>query len=205
MRDRRGDVLIEAAPGNVDELLNSALPFFEAGYPVELVVLAVRATDSRLATALRYARALQAGIPGRFTTAAGHDRCFQRCRRRRGGRGGAPGLCGGDGDPPRRPGTAAPRSLRPRAAARHGRSLWERSRLYTEQEAARFLRLHQGLRRALPEHRAELDGIAALARPLLPVRWQPSGSGYPARWCGCSRLCGRPTAAWPAHLWRLPR
>jgi hypothetical protein len=45
---------------------------------------------------------------------------------------------------------------------------------YTDQEAARFVRLHHGLRRALPEHRAELDAIAALARPLMPARMQPS-------------------------------
>lgn len=56
---RRGDVLIEAAPGSTEEFLDSALPFATTGYPVELVVLAVREADSRLATALRYARTLQ--------------------------------------------------------------------------------------------------------------------------------------------------
>jgi hypothetical protein len=39
VRDRRGDVVIEAAPGSADELFDSALPFFQAGYAVELVVL----------------------------------------------------------------------------------------------------------------------------------------------------------------------
>jgi hypothetical protein len=53
VRDRRGDVLIEAAPGSVDEFLDSALPFAAAGYRIELAVLAVRAADSRLGTALR--------------------------------------------------------------------------------------------------------------------------------------------------------
>ncbi|MFE9298382.1 zeta toxin family protein [Streptomyces niveus] len=77
VRDRRGDVLIEAAPGSAQEFMGSALPFAEAAYPVELVVLAVRAADSRLATALRYARALQIGVNGRFTTEAGHDQCFR--------------------------------------------------------------------------------------------------------------------------------
>ncbi|MFJ8563258.1 hypothetical protein [Streptomyces sp. NPDC093514] len=48
---------IEAAPGSVEEFLASALPFAAGGYPVEMVVLAVREADSRLATALRYARA----------------------------------------------------------------------------------------------------------------------------------------------------
>ncbi|MGW1616830.1 hypothetical protein ACWCQZ_47105 [Streptomyces sp. NPDC002285] len=55
-----------------------------------------------------------------------------------------------------------------------GRASWalraERLRPYTEQEAAAFLRLHQALRRTLPQHRAELDEIAALARPLMPPR-----------------------------------
>ncbi|WP_033953646.1 zeta toxin family protein [Streptomyces sp. CNQ431] len=57
VRARRGDVVIEAAPGSREEFLASARPFAAGGYQVELVVLAVRAPDSRLATALRYARA----------------------------------------------------------------------------------------------------------------------------------------------------
>ncbi|MEU1408375.1 hypothetical protein ABZ471_39805 [Streptomyces sp. NPDC005728] len=38
--------------------------------------MAVREADSRLATALRYARAVQLGGTGRFTTRSGHDTCF---------------------------------------------------------------------------------------------------------------------------------
>ncbi|MEU0447594.1 zeta toxin family protein [Streptomyces tendae] len=74
---RRGDLLIEAALRGVDEFLASALPFAADGYPVELVVLTVRETDSRLSTALRYARALQRGGTGRFTSRSGHDTCFR--------------------------------------------------------------------------------------------------------------------------------
>ncbi|MET7716422.1 zeta toxin family protein [Streptomyces sp. NPDC005407] len=48
VRVRRGDVLIEGAPGSVEEFLGSALPFATGSYPVELVVLAVREADSRL-------------------------------------------------------------------------------------------------------------------------------------------------------------
>ncbi|KUN84038.1 hypothetical protein [Streptomyces griseoruber] len=44
---------------------------------MELAVLAVRAADSLLATALRYARALQIAGTGRFTTRSGHDTCFR--------------------------------------------------------------------------------------------------------------------------------
>ncbi|MER7689638.1 zeta toxin family protein [Streptomyces sp. NPDC097610] len=61
VRDQRGDVVIEAAPGSADELFDSALPFFHAGYAVELVVLAVRATDSRMAAALRAGAGLLGG------------------------------------------------------------------------------------------------------------------------------------------------
>jgi ABC-type branched-subunit amino acid transport system ATPase component len=77
VRAQRGDLLIEAAPGSADDVLASAVACYEASYPVELVVLAVREADSRLFTALRYARALEAGITGRFTSLAGHDRCYQ--------------------------------------------------------------------------------------------------------------------------------
>ncbi|MFE4497651.1 zeta toxin family protein [Streptomyces niveus] len=62
--------------GSAQEFMGSALPFAGAGYPVELVVLAVRADDSRFATALRYARAQQTGVNGRFTSEAGHDQYF---------------------------------------------------------------------------------------------------------------------------------
>ncbi|GAA1376794.1 zeta toxin family protein [Streptomyces beijiangensis] len=173
VRARRGDVLIEAAPGSTDAFLRSALAFRQAVYPIELVVLAVREADSRLATARRYARALQDGRPARFTSTAGHDQCFRA-------------LADIVEHAParlditattviRRDGQALLRQKPSRTAAR--RVAWalaaERRRPYTEQEAAQFLALHQALRRALPQHRRELDAIAALARPLLPARVQP--------------------------------
>ncbi|MFH8470394.1 zeta toxin family protein [Streptomyces sp. NPDC017991] len=172
VRHRRGDVLIEAAPGSVQEFLDSALPFAADGYPVELVVLAVRAADSRLATALRYARALQVGGTGRFTTHLGHDTCFQA-------------LADIVTVAERHPQIAAITVIRRdgQALLRHEtdgshRASWalaaERLRPYTEQEAMAFLQLHHALRRALPRHRAELDDIAALARPLMPPRMQPA-------------------------------
>jgi len=176
VRTRRGDLLIEAAPGSADDVLASALACSQAGYPVELVVLAVREADSRLFTALRYARALQAGITGRFTTRAGHDACYRAV---------ADLVAVAETHPAvtavtviRRDGQALLRQEQPAAP---GRAWWalaaERQRPYTEQEAARFIRLHQGLRRALPQHRAELDDIAALARPLMPALFQPSRIG----------------------------
>lgn len=182
VRRRRGDVLIEAAPGSVEEFLDSALPFAADGYPVELVVLAVREADSRLATVLRYARALQAGGSGRFTTRSGHDTCF-----------GA--LADIVAVAERHPQIAAITVIRRdgQALMRHegdgsGRASWalaaERLRPYTEQEATAFLQLHHALRRALPRHRGELDDIAALARPLMPPHLQPAriGRPYPPLW-----------------------
>ncbi|MEU6672241.1 zeta toxin family protein [Streptomyces sp. NPDC046727] len=77
VRRHRGDALIEGAPGSVQEFLASALPFTADGYPVELVILAVRETDSLPSTALRYARSLQRGGYPRFTSRAGHDVCFR--------------------------------------------------------------------------------------------------------------------------------
>ncbi|MEU8718236.1 zeta toxin family protein [Streptomyces sp. NPDC048663] len=172
VRGRRGDALIEAAPGSVEEFLDSALPFAADGYPVELVVLAVRAADSRLATALRYARALQIGGTGRFTTRSGHDTCFKA-------------LTDIVAAAERHPQIAAitvirrdGQALLRQEAGGSGRASWalaaERLRPYTEQEALSFLQLHHALRRALPRHRGELDDIAALARPLMPPRMQPA-------------------------------
>ncbi|MFI2292891.1 zeta toxin family protein [Streptomyces niveus] len=182
VRDRRGDVLIEAAPGSAQEFIGSALPFAEAAYPVELVVLAVRAADSRLATALRYARAQQIGVNGRFTTEAGHDQCFRA-------------LADVVALAERHPAITAITVIRRdgQALARHetggaGAASWaleaERRRPYTEQEATAFLSLYRALRLALPRHRQELNAIAALARPLMPPTMQPPhlARPAPARW-----------------------
>ncbi|MEU8764705.1 zeta toxin family protein [Streptomyces sp. NPDC048659] len=170
VRRKRGDALIESAPGSVEEFLASALPFAADGYPVELVVLAVRETDSLLSTALRYARSLQRGGAPRYTSRAGHDVCFRAL---------ADVVDAAQRNPAitavtviRRDGQAL---LRQESGGR--RAGWalaaERLRPYTEQEALAFLRLHESLRRALPQHRRELDEIAALAQPLMPTQVQP--------------------------------
>ncbi|WP_301129026.1 zeta toxin family protein [Streptomyces cacaoi] len=185
VREQRGDVLIEAAPGSPEALMGSVLPFVQDGYPVELVVLAVREADSRLAAALRYARALQAGLPARLTSRAGHDVCY---------RGLADALEHALGAGAvaavtvvRRGGDALLRVEQPGPRAGH-RAVWalaaERQRPYTRQEAGRFLMLHQALRRALPQHREELDQIAGLARPLMPLHAQPDRLECPrsSRW-----------------------
>ncbi|MEU7444244.1 zeta toxin family protein [Streptomyces sp. NPDC044780] len=171
VRRRRGDALIEGAPGSVEEFFSSALPFAADGYPIELVVLAVREADSLLATALRYARSLQAGGYARFTSRAGHDVCFRAL---------ADVVDAAQRHPAITAVTVIRRSGEALLRQEQGggqQAAWalaaERTRPYTDQEAAQFLRLHQALRRALPQHRRELEEMAALARPLMPPRVQP--------------------------------
>lgn len=174
VRDRRGDLLVEIAPADGDEFLESSIPFHEAGYPVEVIALAVRAPDSRQATALRYAESQQLGLPARFTTSEGHDICFAAV-----------------------PEVAAVAAAHPAVAAvttirRDGTALFrsegqdmravraltdEHVRPYTEQEAVQFISLHRALRKALPRYRRELEEIAALAWPLMPARMRPASLG----------------------------
>ncbi|MFE2556553.1 zeta toxin family protein [Streptomyces sp. NPDC059352] len=177
VRARRGDLLVEIAPADGEEFLESALPFHEAGYPIEVIALAVRAADSRQSTALRYARAQQLGLPARFTAATGHNICFAAV-----------------------PEVAATAAAHPAVAAvttirRDGTALFrseghdmravraltaEQERPYTEQEAHQFLSLHRALRKALPRYRRELEEIAALAWPLMPPRMRPAPLGRPS-------------------------
>lgn len=176
VRDRRGDLLIEIAPADGEEFLESAIPFHEAGYPVEVIALAVRAADSRQATALRYAQSQQLGLPARFTTADGHNICFAAV-----------------------PEVATVAAAHPAVAAvttirRDGTALFrsegqdmravkaltdEHVRPYTDQEAGQFLSLHRALRKALPRYRRELEEIAALAWPLMPHRLRPGALSRP--------------------------
>ncbi|MER7827006.1 zeta toxin family protein [Streptomyces sp. NPDC096097] len=176
VRRQRGDALVEGAPGSIPEFLAGAEPFHRAGYPVELVVLAVREADSRLATALRYARAQKLGINGRFTSRAGHDQCFHALTDITDLATGHPAISAV---------TLIRRDGRALLRSEHGstqlaRALAaERARPYTEAEAAGFLALYRALREALPRHRRELDEIAGLARPLMPARMQPLWIGRP--------------------------
>ncbi|MFJ7137687.1 zeta toxin family protein [Streptomyces fungicidicus] len=170
VREGRGDAVIEMAPGTLEEFWTSMSGFAAAGYRITLIVVAVRASDSRQAIALRYLQQTRQGAPARFTTARGHDRCFttvtactayavhvpsvttvqvvDRCGRcLHAGHGGTDDLAG------------AP------AAALEG----ERARPYTRREAQQFLGQHAELVAQLPQHRVELDEIAALAAPLMPV------------------------------------
>ena len=180
VRLRRGDAVIELAPGGPEVFRASAARFRQAGYRVELVVLAVRAADSRQGTAQRFARATATGHRpvARFTSPSGHDRCYdavaatvQLAESQRAVdsivvlRRDAQQLWRNE----RLPSTAL---LHPPHAG------WalaaERLRPYTPAEATRFLAVQRCLRAALPQYRDDLAQIDALARPLLPARLRPT-------------------------------
>ncbi|MGW8065894.1 zeta toxin family protein [Streptomyces ziwulingensis] len=177
VRERRGDVTIEIAPGSAAGFVEGAMAYRRAGYRVELVVLAVRAADSRQGTAVRCADVNRLGGRGRFTTAQGHDHHFAvladavAAAEQQAvadsvmvwGRDGAvlyrnDRASGGSWS---RPGTAADVLL----AAQN--------RPYTAQEAARFWALQRRLHTELPHFRHDLEQIARLARALMPAHLQP--------------------------------
>ncbi|MFI0742666.1 zeta toxin family protein [Streptomyces sp. NPDC021100] len=183
VRQRRGDVVIEITPSSVGAFVAGAALYRQAGYRVELVVLAVRAADSRQGTAARYAQVSRLDVPGRFTTAAGHNGCYAvlpevvalaeqlaivdavLVMRR-------------DAHPLYRNHQTAPgRWVRRPAAALA--LVAEQGRPYTSVEAARFWAVQRRLHRAMPQYRDDLVAIAALACPLMPAQ-QPHRLRPPA-------------------------
>ncbi|MFD8549405.1 hypothetical protein [Streptomyces sp. NPDC059649] len=123
----------------------SALPFVTDGYGVELVVVAVRAAGSCLATALRHAHAQQLGIPARFTTKAGRSRRFSALPDEVELAASHPAVTAV---------TVIRRDGQALLRQEHGgapRAVWEltaeRQRPYTEQEVAQVLALHAALRK----------------------------------------------------------
>jgi hypothetical protein len=175
VRERRGDVVIEMAPGDPADLVESAELFHAAGYPVHLVLIAARAADSRQGTFARHAQGLRTG-PTRLTTAAGHDRCFAAV---------APTMQAAEEGQVvasvtvvRRDGSTLFRNERydglwDQAPGATGVVVAEQHRPYTPQEAAAFLTRQRQLRMALPQYRDELLDITRLAWPLLPYRMRP--------------------------------
>ncbi|MEV7617076.1 zeta toxin family protein [Streptomyces sp. NPDC089799] len=177
VRERRGDVIIEIAPGSAAGFVESAMAYRRAGYRVELVVLAVRAADSRQGTAVRCADVNRLGGHGRFTTAQGHDHHFAVL---------AEAVAAAEQEAVAdsvmvwgREGTVLYRNdrtpegswSRPRAAAQV--LLAEQTRPYTSREAARFWAVQRRLRAELPHFRHDLEQIARLARALMPAHLQP--------------------------------
>ncbi|MFE6848184.1 zeta toxin family protein [Streptomyces sp. NPDC057686] len=170
VRARRGDLIIEAAPADADDFWAGALPFIVAGYRIEIVVLAVRAADSRQGTAHRYALLQQRGLPARFTSVSGHDACHTALPAVIAGALTHPGVAGvlvtrRGLHPVHRAGAVSSREAR---EAVLNALAAERARPYTQTEAEAFLAGQHLLVRALPEHEAELSAITALAAPLMP-------------------------------------
>lgn len=205
VRARRGDVVIEIAPGSTGRFLAGAARYHEEGYRVELVVLGVRAPDSRQGTVVRYAEMSSRNLPARFTTASGHDVCFAAV---------SDAVWATEHSQMvdsvaimRRDGSAAYRNER----ASNG--LWihpvgavsalvgEQQRPYNKEEAERFLTIQRRLRAALPQYRAEIAQITRLAWPLLPRHLQPPRLACPGAPTALPTRYGevpKPTAgAWP--------
>ena len=164
------------APSSAAGFLSSALLYRKAGYRVELVVLAVRAADSRQGTADRCARVQRLGGAGRFTTASGHDTHFAALAEavaaaERSALADSVMVLRRDGSVLYRT-DAGSRKGRASAASAAGALFAEQTRPYTDQEAARFWNVQHQLRAELPHYRADLDQIAQLARPLMPAHLQ---------------------------------
>lgn len=177
VRQRRSDAVVEIAPASAAAFVNAAALYRQAGYRVEVVVLAVRAADSLQGTAARYAQVSRYGGPARFTTTDGHDSHFAAL---------AAAVAAVEHTPVadavtvlRRDATVVYRNVRSRTGhwARPGDAaaalLLEQSRPYTSAEAARFWATHRWLRSAMPHYRDALRHIAGLARPLMPPHLQP--------------------------------
>lgn len=185
MRAHRGDMIIRLAPGTPAAFRENVAADRAAGYRVDVVVLAVRAADSRQGIAVRYAHNSREGA-ARYTSASGHDVCLQAlheaiaaCER---------GHLVDNVTVLRRDHTALYRNQLspsgrwihpPRAAAV---LLAEQHRPYTAGQAAAFLAVQCRLLNVIPQYRADLQDITRLARPLLPAWVQPrSLEAHPAR------------------------
>ncbi|MEU1668520.1 zeta toxin family protein [Streptomyces sparsogenes] len=177
VRERRGDVTIEIAPGSAAGFVEGAMAYRRAGYRVELVVLAVRAADSRQGTAVRCADVNRLGGHGRFTTAAGHDHHFTAladavAAAEQQAVADSVMVWGRDGTVLYR-NDLTPQGSWARSAGAVKALLAEQRRPYTSQEAARFWALQRRLRAELPHYRHDIEQIARLARALMPAHLQP--------------------------------
>ncbi|MEU7160363.1 zeta toxin family protein [Streptomyces chrestomyceticus] len=184
VRQRRSDAVVEIAPAGAAAFVNAAALYRQAGYRVEVVVLAVRAADSLQGTADRYAQVSRYGGPARFTTTDGHDTHFAAL---------AEAVAAAETTQVadavtvlRRDATVVYRRERARPgngthpSGAAAALLLEQARPYTTAEATRFWATHRRLRSAMPHYRDALGHIARLARPLMPPHLQPHrlpGSG----------------------------
>ncbi|MBT2469363.1 zeta toxin family protein [Streptomyces sp. ISL-66] len=178
VRERRGDLLIEADFISVEDFLASAARFARARYRIEVVAMAARAADSRQRTLVDHARALDLDVMTALATPAAHARA---CRTA------ADIVIASAADPK----ISAVRVIDgDHQALGQGRwAAWAhtagRRRPYTEQEAAGFHAIQRALLRKLPRMRDEIVGITAQAQPLMPAPWRArpveQGPGGPVR------------------------
>ncbi|MEU9405751.1 zeta toxin family protein [Streptomyces sp. NPDC048281] len=165
VRERRGDLLIEADFTSAGDFALSTARFARAGYRIEVVALAGRAADSRQRTLVDHARALELDVVTAFPAPAGHARA---CRVL------ADVVTAAVADPY----ISAVRVIDGdhRALGRDHTAVWAltaaRHRPYTPGEAARFHCVQRALHQVLPRLRKEITGITAQAQPLMPAPWQ---------------------------------
>lgn len=178
VRERRGDLLIEIAPDDIDHFLDGARRDRAMGRRVELMVLATRAADSLLGVATRCAGVARIGGTPRFTASLAHRRTFGvladvvRAAER------VPDLVDSVAVI-RRDLTAVYRNTRTADGTWEGEPRGgdvvevEQQRPYTPAEATKFLATLKQVQRELPQYRQDLVEIAVLAWPLMPEHLQP--------------------------------
>ncbi|MEU5810935.1 zeta toxin family protein [Streptomyces sp. NPDC047718] len=165
VRERRGDLLIEADFTSAADFTLSAGRFARADYRIEAVALAGRAADSRQRTLVNHARALELDVVTALPTPAAHARA---CRVA------ADIVAAAVADPS----ISAVRVMDGdhRALGRDRWAAWAlaaaRRRPYTDGEAACFHTAQRALHRVLPRLREEIADITAQAQPLMPAAWQ---------------------------------
>ncbi|MFE9610803.1 zeta toxin family protein [Streptomyces sp. NPDC006012] len=198
VRRCRGNMVVEIAPGNAARFVARTAVDRQAGYRTELVVLAVRAADSRQGTATRYAQASRLGGAPRFTTAAGHNASFAVLPETVAL---AEQLFAVDEVTVMRRDThvlyrnyLADQDSWGRSPAGHLAVTVEHYRPYTAEEAAAFWATQRWLHTEIPQYRDDLVAIAGLAGPLMPAQrpHQLSASRTtlppaPARWTSRAR------------------
>ncbi|WP_331718875.1 zeta toxin family protein (plasmid) [Streptomyces sp. NBC_00161] len=165
VRERRGDLLIEADFTSAADFALSAGRFARAGYRIEVVALAARASDSRQRTLVNHARALELGVVTALPTPAAHTRACQVA---------ADILATAAADPS--VGAVRVMDGDHQALGRDQWAAWAlavaRRRPYTDGEAARFHSVQRALHQVLPRLKEEIAGVTAQAQPLMPAAWQ---------------------------------
>lgn len=206
VRERRGDLLIEIAPDDVEHFLAGARRDRQAGRRVELLVLGMRAADSWLGIATRCAELARIGGTPRFTQAAAHARTFAVL---------ADVVRAAEEDPYlvdsvsviRRGLTAVYRNertlggmwARPPQGGQAVES--EQHRPYLPDEAARFLATLQRVQEELPQYRSDLVEIAALAWPLMPAHLKPPALAPMTSTAALPVLRRQEDGYWPLSSW----